>query len=168
MHNQVRELLSNYGPQRVFWFDATPSGADFRLGELYQMLQKLQPGILIDDRGGMPGDFYTPEGRAGRFDVDLPWESCIPLTGMWIWNPNTRPMPLKECIRLLALTVGRGGNLLLNVGPRPDGTIEQEDANRLREIGAWLKKHGESIYDTTAGPWDMGPYASSTRRGATA
>ncbi|NLH73239.1 MAG: hypothetical protein GX456_09320 [Verrucomicrobia bacterium] len=168
MHNQVRELLSNYGPQRVFWFDATPTGVDFRLGELYQMLQKLQPGILINDRGGMPGDFYTPESRVGKFDVDLPWESCIPLSGMWIWNPNNRPMPLKECIRLLVLTVGRGGNLLLNVGPRPDGTIEPEDASRLREIGTRLKKYGESIYDTTAGPWDMGPYASSTRRGATA
>lgn len=168
MHNQVRELLSNYGPQRVFWFDATPEGVDFRLGELYQMLQRLQPGILINDRGGMPGDFYTPELRVGKFDVSLPWESCIPLAGMWIWNANNRPMPLKECIRLLVLTTGRGGNLLLNVGPRPDGAIEPEEAERLREIGAWLKQYGESVYDTTAGPWDMGPYASSTRRGPTA
>lgn len=168
MHDQVRELLSNYGPQRVFWFDATPSGVDFRLNELYQMLQKLQPGILINDRGGMPGDFYTPELRVGKFDIERPWESCITLAGSWAWTPGCRPRPLHECIRLLALTAGRGGNLLLNVGPRADGTIEPDQVQRLREIGAWLKKNGESIFDTTAGPWDMGPYASSTRRGTAA
>ncbi len=168
MHNQVRELLTHYGPQRVLWFDATPSGVDFRLGELYEMLQKLQPGILINDRGGMPGDFYTPELRVGRFDVERPWESCITLAGSWAWTPGCRPRPLHECIRLLVLTAGRGGNLLLNVGPRADGAIEPDQVQRLREIGAWLKQYGESIYGTTAGPWDMGPYASSTRRGRTA
>lgn len=182
---QIRELLTNYGKIDVFWFDGgedywlchgrnlhvQDDGTDFRLkpqcpgfwhaGELDAMIRNLQPGIVINNRYGNReyGDYLTPEGYAGEFNVREPWETSMTLNDSWGWVPNCPPRSLRECLVLLCRCATGDGNLLLNIGPRPDGTMEAEQITRLEEIGAWLTQYGESIYGTRGGPWrndDMG------------
>ncbi len=194
-HRQVKELMSNYGQIDVLWFDGGEtdwlgfngdwvSGAQWRKRapgqhyqgrfsweheQVYSMLRRLQPQIIINNRADMPEDFHSREGdRAlGDFDADHPWELCTTLAGAWGWQPDKPVKPLKDCIQLLAKVAGRDGNLLLNVGPRPDGTIDPPQAERLREIGAWLGQYGASIYGTRGGPFLPGDYGVSTHRDKT-
>ena len=104
------------------------------------------------------GDFETQEvGFRGRPQNDRPWELCTLLGGTaWGWTPSsaTQIMSLDSCIQLLVMVVSQDGNLLLNVGPRPDGSIEPAEAQRLKEIGNLLSKYGESIYHTRGGVYD--------------
>ena len=194
-HRQVEELMSNYGRIDVLWFDGGETdwlGFDGDWGpgakwqkraagqhyrgrfswehdRVYAMLRRLQPQIIINNRADMPEDLHSREGdRAlGDFDADHPWELCTTLSGAWGWQPDKPIKPLKDCIQLLAKVAGRDGNLLLNVGPRPDGTIDPTQAQRLREIGAWLGQYGASIYGTRGGPFLPGDYGVSTHRDKT-
>jgi alpha-L-fucosidase len=83
----------------------------------------------------------------------------------WAWKPNDKMKSLQECLQTLVLTAGGNGNLLFNVGPMPDGRIEPRQVERLRAIGAWLQRYGESIYETRGGPWQPTKAFASTRRG---
>ena len=190
-HRQVKELLSNYGTIDVLWFDGgeadwlsfggdwvgsewkrRPKDKHYRGGfswqhdQVYSMLRQLQPDILINGRADMPEDFHSREGDGalGDFDNRRPWELCTTLAGAWGYQPNKTPKSLKDCIQLLANVAGRDGNLLLNVGPRPDGQIDPPQAERLREIGKWLGKYGDSIYATRGGPFLPGDWGASTHR----
>lgn len=190
-HRQVEKLLSNYGKIDVLWFDGGETdwlnfGADWDGAEwkkradgkhyrggfswqhdkVYTMLRRLQPNVLINGRADMPEDFHSREtdNALGDFDNQHPWELCTTIAGAWGYQPNMPPKPLKHYIQLLAKVAGRDGNLLLNVGPDPDGRIDPAQAERLREIGAWLGKYGESIYATRGGPFLPGEYGASTHR----
>ena len=192
-HRQMEELLSNYGKLDVIWFDGGEAdwlnfGADWKRGatwqkrpagqhyqggfnwrhdEVYEMLRRLQPQVIINGRADMAEDFHSREGdnALGNFDNQHPWELCTTLAGAWGYQPNMTPKPLKDCIQLLVKVAGRDGNLLLNVGPRPDGQIDPPQAQRLREIGEWLGKFGDSIYATRGGPFLPGDYGVSTHKG---
>lgn len=192
-HLQIEELLSNYGPIDILWFDGgeadwlsfggdwkgaawkkRPTGDHYRGGfswnhdAVYRMLRRLQPDILINGRADMPEDFHSREGDGalGDFDNAHPWELCTTLAGAWGYQENTHPKSLADCIRLLVNVAGRDGNLLLNVGPKPDGSIETAQAVRLREIGGWLALYGESIYGTRGGPYmPCAKSLVSTRKG---
>ena len=193
-HRQMRELLSNYGKIDILFFDGGEknwlqfgghwvSGARWEKrpqGQLYQgrfnwqsdrvfsMLRELQPGVVINGRADMPEDFHSREGdRAlGDFDAEHPWELCTTLAaGAWGWKAGAAIKSLRDSVQLLAKVVGRDGNFLLNVGPRPDGQIDPPQAQRLQEIGDWLAKNGESIYGTRGGPFLPGAYGVSTYRG---
>lgn len=191
-HRQVRELLSNYGKIDVLWFDGgeadwldfggdwvgaewkkRPAGQHYHGGfswqhdQVYAMLRRLQPDILINNRADMPEDFHSREGwgALGDFDNQHPWELCVPMVGAWGYEPNQTPKPLKEYIQLLVKAAGRDGNLLLNVGPDRNGRIDPLQAERLRQIGSWLAKYGESIYATRGGPFLPGDWGVSTHRG---
>ena len=111
------------------------------------------------------GDFLTPEQTIGRLNMKEPWESCITLCSQWAWRPNDHMKSLKECIQTLERTAGGNGNLLLNVGPMMDGRMEARQITRLKEVGDWLKKYGESIYDTHGGPYPPTATYATTRRG---
>jgi alpha-L-fucosidase len=101
----------------------------------------------------------------GNFDADHPWELCTTLAGgAWGWKTNAAIKPLRDCILLLVKAAGRDGNFILNVGPRPDGQIDPPQAARLKEVGEWLGKFGESIYGTRGGPFLPGAYGVSTHR----
>jgi alpha-L-fucosidase len=191
-HRQMEELLSNYGQIDVIWFDGGEQdwlsfGGDWVSGakwqkraksehykgrfnwehdKVYAMLRRLQPQAIINGRADMPEDFHSREGdnALGEFDAEHPWELCTTLAGAWGWQANARVKSLKDCVGLLVKAVGRNGNLLLNVGPRPDGQIDPPQAQRLREIGQWLDKYGESIYGTRGGPFLPGDYGVSTHR----
>jgi alpha-L-fucosidase len=104
----------------------------------------------------------------GKFDNKHPWELCTTLTtGAWGYQPNAQIKTLQEVVRLLVGAVGRDGNLLLNVGPQPDGQIVPEQANRLKEVGEWLSRYGQSIYRTRGGPYLPGDFGVSTYRDTT-
>jgi len=168
LHGQVRELLTNYGRVDGMWFDGLGTPKEFwDPYRLFKMIRTLQPGILINNRCGIPGDFDTPEQRIGKFQIDRPWESCITLGTQWSWKPDDKIKSLKECIDILVRCVGGGGNLALNTNPMPDGRIEPRQAVRFREIGQWLKKYGQSIYATRGGPFPPGPWGASTHKNNT-
>lgn len=134
--------------------------------EIDEMVRRLQPGIVTNDRIGMRqyGDYTSPEMKIGDFDIDNPWETCETLTGDWAYRPNSKMRSLRSCIHLLIKCVTAGGNLLLNVAPNPDGEIEAEQAKRLKEIGDWLKKYGKSIYKTRGGPIKCTNWGGVTNR----
>lgn len=194
-HRQISELLSNYGKIDVLWFDGgeadwlsfsgqwgpgaewrkRPTGQHYHGGfswqhdQVYAMLRRLQPDILINGRADMPEDFHSREGwgALGDFDNLHPWELCVPIAGAWGYQPNKLPKPLKDYIQLLANVAGRDGNLLMNVGPDRNGKIDPPQTERLRDIGEWLKKYGESIYATRGGPFLPGNWGASTHHDKT-
>lgn len=180
---QIHELLSNYGRIDILWYDGGEDGwlgfaglmwdggkgwytrgldkpykgkFSWEPVKLNTMVRQLQPEIVINPRSGWMGDFNTQEVRLkGR--EDRPWELCTNLSsGAWGWTPSAKDnvMPLDSCIRLLVSVVCQDGNLLLNVGPKPDGEIEPAQTQRLKEIGDFLSRHGESIYKTRGGIWN--------------
>jgi alpha-L-fucosidase len=184
MKNQLAELLKSYGPLNVLWFDGEweqPWTAE-RGADLYAFLRKLQPDLLINNRvskarkgskgisapGQLAGDYDTPEQRIGGFSMDRPWESCMTISAHnhWAWGgPEDGVKPLAACLRMLIRAAGGDGNVLLNVGPTPEGVIEQCQVDRLKEIGEWLAKYGDSIYGTRGGPFKPGKNVAATRKG---
>jgi alpha-L-fucosidase len=154
LHGQVRELLTNYGKTGMWFFDGLDGvAADWDAPRLIRMMRQLQPGLVINDRAGIPADYDTPEQEIGTFQNNRPWETCATVGQQWAYNPDDILRPIEECLRGLVCCAIGDGNLLFNVGPRPDGLIEEPHAARLREMGEFLKKYGESIYATRGGPF---------------
>ncbi len=138
--------------------------------KLQAMVRELQPGILTNDRVGNPGeyaDFLSREWSVGAFDNTIPWEKCATITGAWGYREGWNPRPLKDLLSELSHTVCRDGNFLLNVGPKPDGTLSEGETTRLREIGEWMKVNGEAIHDTRGGPLRPTEEYGTTHRGKT-
>ncbi len=170
---QLEELLTNYGKIDILWIDGRDPIFDGR--SLAAKIRKLQPDILINERL-LSGDedFITPEQaipvkpliKDGR---ELVWESCNTMTGnSWGYNKYDKAFRSpKELLQLLVSSTSSGGNCLLNIGPCADGTIQLEIQVRLRELGRWLRKYGESIYCTQAGPACHPEWGRMTRRGNT-
>ncbi|MFH1738091.1 MAG: alpha-L-fucosidase [bacterium] len=167
MHGQLRELCTKYGQVDVIWFDGKNQGTpeSRQSYRLISMIRSLQPHVLINNRSGGPADFETPEQVIGRFQPNEPWESCITLGHQWAWKPDDLIKPAAECIVLLVRCVGGGGNMLLNVGPTATGEIEPRQVERLKEIGAWLRQYGDSIYGTRGGPFAPSYWGASTHKG---
>ena len=166
MFGQIRELCEKYRPDGI-WFDGgwEHKPEEWRAEELLKMIHQILPKAIVNNRTGLPADYDTPEQHVGAFNMNRAWESCITLGTQWAWKPNDRIKSLRACLRLLLSCAGGEGNLLLNVGPTPEGEIEERQAQRLREIGAWLKKFGEGVYGTRGGPFLPGRWGASTRRG---
>ena len=166
MHGQLREICSNYGRIDIIWFDSLGGSAkDWDSENLFKMIRRLQPNVIINNRAGLPADHDTPEQRIGKFQNDRPWETCMTICRQWAWKPNDQMKSFKQCIQTLVKTVGGDGNLLFNVGPMPDGRIEPRQVERLKEMGAWLRKYGQSIYGTRGGPFKPGAWGASTYKG---
>jgi len=152
-HEQVRELLTNYGKVDILWFDGmTPGDTNvWRSGDLTRMARQLQPDILINDRAGTGGDFVTPENVVTAHNQ--PWESCYTMNRTWgfaRYDQNYKPVA--ELIRLLTSCASQGGNFLLNVSPDGNGKIPDRQIASLREIGRWLKVHGAAVYKAEPSP----------------
>ncbi|MBN2451478.1 MAG: alpha-L-fucosidase [Lentisphaeria bacterium] len=167
LHAQITELCSNYGPIAGIWFDGLGgTSADWDSKTLFRRIRTLQPGALINNRAGLPGDFDTPEQHIGNFRLDRPWESCITLQASgWSWRPDQALKTLPECLHLLVRCAGGGGNLALDIGPMPDGRIHPDQAARLRQMGTWLQRYGDAVYGTEGGPYQPSQWwGASTRR----
>ncbi|MBC8468150.1 MAG: alpha-L-fucosidase [Planctomycetes bacterium] len=168
LHGQLREICSNYGKIDIIWFDGLGGKAeDWDSENLFRMIRRLQPHVIINNRAGLPADHDTPEQRIGKFQNDRPWETCMTICRQWAWKPNDQMKSLKQCIDTLVRVVGGDGNLLFNVGPMPDGRIEPRQVERLNEMGNWLEKYGQSIYTTRGGPFKPGGWGASTYKSNT-
>jgi alpha-L-fucosidase len=179
MDGQLRELLTNYGAIGGIWFDGMwdKPDADWHLSKTYALIHELQPAALI-----IPNHHQTP--RPGEdvqtFERDLPGqntagfntkyvsdrlplESCNTLNGSWGFDiGDNKYKSVAELVEMLVRAAGNNSNLLLNIGPQPNGVIQNEFATRLRAVGAWLGKYGESIYGTRGGPIAPGDWGVTT------
>ncbi len=177
MQGQVRELLTRYGRIDLLWFDWDGGTIPWDQDETYRLVRAAQPSIVINNRldcsfGGLSADrdigpnadYLTPEQVIGAYNDSRPWETCMTLGTQWSWKPDDHVKSVDEVIRILAGCVGGDGNLLLDVGPMPDGRIEPRQVNVLKGVGDWLANCGESIYGTRGGPFRPGRYGVSTRR----
>jgi alpha-L-fucosidase len=154
---QVRELLTNYGDVAVLWWD-TPTNMTDSAAMKLQALLKLQPNIITNDRlkrPNFPGDTKTPEQKIPNLsDLDgKDWETCMTMNGTWGYRASDHKWKSTETlIHNLADIASKGGNYLLNVGPKPDGTFPEPSVQILKEIGDWMKVNAEAIYATKASP----------------
>jgi alpha-L-fucosidase len=165
LKNQSVEIIRNYGPLLVMWYDV-PQEFDSTRGQgVIDYIRTIQPDILVNNRTGAPGDFDTPEQRVGTFQNNRAWETCMTIGRQWAWKPDDEVKSLEQCLHSLIRSAGGDGNLLFNVGPKPDGTIEPLQAERLKQMGKWLKKYGYTIYATRGGPFKPTDWGVSTRKG---
>lgn len=161
---QLTELLTNYGKISLLWTDYDGFAPPVIASKVYQLANKLQPGIIVNNRLdvfhtdeshsyiGPNGDYATPEGFVAGYG-NIPWETCTNLGHQWAWKFNDQPRPINDAASLLLKCVGGNGNLLLNVGPDSLGVMPEAFENRLNELGTWIKPIERSIYGTKAGPY---------------
>ena len=194
LHGEVAELLSNYGPVDIVWWDF--SAQDFqgqeawRAFDLMQLARAKQPRIIMNNRlfrtpeAGWKsmgtegyaatldpkyGDFITPEQHipdTGMPGVD--WETCMTLNTTWGYSEHDHAWKSDETlIRNLVDIASKGGNYLLNIGPKGDGSVPEESVRSMQAIGAWMRVNGDSIYGTSASLFSHLPWGRSTTKGRT-
>ncbi|MBN2683139.1 MAG: alpha-L-fucosidase [Bacteroidales bacterium] len=178
-HNQILELLSDYGKIDILWLDggwvakadeeeisdywkqkefgsgflkSSIVNQDIKMDELVLKAREKQPGLIVVDRAveGPNQNYLTPENRVPNKALSFPWESCIIAGGGWSWVPESEFKTSRELIHLLVDIVCKGGNLLLNIAPSPQGDWHPEAYKRLADIGEWMKINSEAIYETRA------------------
>lgn len=170
---QIREILTLYGPgvPAVLWWDTPAMMTPERAARIDAAVQELAPGILQNDRlgGGFAGDFETPEQRIPAERIHGDWETCMTTNESWGFNQYDQDWKSPTVmIRQLCEVVGKGGNYLLNVGPRSDGTIPAPTLDALAEIGDWMRVNGEAIHGASAGPFPHRlPWGIASQRGNT-
>lgn len=184
MNRQLTELLSNYGKIGAIWFDGwwdhdeDSVPFDWELPQQYALIHSLQPACLIGNNHhqtpyegediqiferDVPGE--NTAGLSGQSIGRLPLETCQTMNGMWGYKiADQNYKTTAQLVNLLVRTSAKGANLLLNVGPQPDGSLPETALERLKDLGKWLKENGESIYGTYAGEITLGDSIVSTRK----
>ncbi|MBN2091094.1 alpha-L-fucosidase [candidate division KSB1 bacterium] len=172
-HNQILELMTDYGAIDILWMDGgwvqplsheeiqksinSPDytftriqSQDIKMAELVKKAREKQPGLIVVDRAveGPFQNYLTPENQVPERRLPYPWESCIIAGGGWSYVPNAKYKSARELIHVLVDIVSKGGNLLLNIAPGPDGTWHEDAYSRLAEIGEWLKINADAIYNS--------------------
>lgn len=154
-YNQIEEILSRYGSVDILWLDGgwvCPENRmqDINMPRIAEMARRYQPGILVVDRTihGPYENYQTPERTIPETQLDYPWESCIPLSNDWGYVKHPQWKSARKVINTLIEIVAKGGNMVLGIGPTPDGTLEHDVETRLKEIGNWLKPNGKAIFST--------------------
>ena len=185
MNRQITELLTNYGPIRAIWFDgwwdheedATPF--DWQLDEQYAMVHELQPSCMVANNHhvtpfegediqiferDLPGE--NSHGLSGQAISRLPLETCQTMNGMWGYKVVDQDYKsVKTLVRYLVSTAAKGANLLLNVGPQPNGELPEVAIERMKAMGEWMSVNGQSVYGTTAGDVAPHDWGCTTRKG---
>lgn len=163
---QMEELLNNYGSIHEIWFDGLgPGDWGNTSAEVMKRIRTLHPDALVNDRGGVGADFYTPEHTVSYFNNKHIWEACHTTTGQWGYNPDVGAKSLSQLMEILLYTWGADGNMLLNIGPRGDGSLNPVEVERLEQIAKWWAVNGEtSIQASRGGPYLPGSWGVSTRK----
>jgi alpha-L-fucosidase len=182
LHDQTRELLTQFGTIDIMWFDFSYADRDWgwsrgkgkddwQSERLMAMVRELQPSIIVNDRMGIGGDVKTPEQYQPRGWLQLDgkpvvWEACQTLNGSWGYDRDNLDWKSTEMlVRMLIDAVSKGGNMLLNVGPNARGEFEPRALERLRGIGDWMRLHNRSIYGCTASDFVPPPDCRYTQNG---
>jgi len=182
LHGQTRELLTQFGPVDIMWFDFSygqrdwgwskgKGKDDWQSEKLMAMVRELQPRIIVNDRLEIGGDIKTPEQYQPRGWLEIAgqpvvWEACQTFNGSWGYDrDNLDWKPVDLLTRMLVDTVSKGGNLLLNVGPNARGELEPRALERLRGLGEWMRLHKRSIYGCTASDFTPPPDCRYTQHG---
>jgi len=169
-HGLIREILTNYGKIDVLWYDvAWPLDAKgWESERMNKMVFELQPDIIVNNRNKLPGDFSTPEQKIVAETGGRAWESCMTLNDSWgFQRADDNWKSSKTIIRNLISCVRDGGNYLLNIGPKQDGSIPEESVKVLTEVGEWMKTNGHTVYESDLCQVKRSNYASFTRIGNT-
>jgi alpha-L-fucosidase len=148
---RIKELVIKYNPIDVLWYDGWwPFNADGWQGiKMNEMVNSIQPWLIFNGRNGLPGDFTTPEGHMSAPSPWRPWEGCLTLNNNWCYVKNDNHWKSTYEIIEILLTAAKGnGNLLLGIGPEPDGSIPVAAEKIMLEVGKWLRQNGEAVYDT--------------------
>lgn len=182
MDAQLTELLTNYGEVAGIWFDGMwdKKDAEWRLEKTYSLIHQLQPATLVGsnhhvtpyegedfqmfekDLPGHNTTGFAPEQKIG----DLPKETCETINNSWGFNlRDDRNKSRKDLIQYLVKAAGYGANFLLNVGPMPNGKIQQEHVDLLKQMGEWTRQYGETIYGTRGGPLSAREWGVMTQKG---
>lgn len=167
-HGQIRELMNNYGKIDILWYDmAVPLDAvEWRSQEMNEMVLRLQPNIIMNNRNLLTGDFSTPEQSTQAAKGD--WESCMTMNDSWAYQAGDHNWKsTQQLVQNLVECARDGGNYLLDIGPRADGSVPEASVTRLKAIGRWLQKNGEAIYSTQRCRFPHGNIGAYTRRGDT-
>lgn len=171
-YNQIEELMTDYGKMDILWLDGgwvrpfssidtsvewqrtITHNQDIDMSNIAQMARSHQPGLLVVDRTvhGEFENYVTPEQQVPATYLPYPWESCMTLGNSWSYVPNDQYKSARKVIHLLTEIVSKNGNLLLNIGPAPDGEWDSNAYARLEEIGKWMQVNGEAIYNADADP----------------
>ncbi|MGM9700956.1 MAG: alpha-L-fucosidase [Prevotella sp.] len=187
MKQQLTEILTNYGPVRCIWFDGhwdqkNRKNFDWKLDEQYSLIHQLQPGCMVANNHhfapkpgediqlfeqDLPGENtagYSPNSEIGR----LPLETCLTMNKTWGYDITDKSYKSNTyLIQKLVQAAGKNANLLLNIGPRPDGQLPVEALSRLKAMGEWLAKNGETVYGTRGGIVAPHDWGVSTQKGNT-
>jgi alpha-L-fucosidase len=169
-HGLIRELLSNYGKIDVLWYDVSwPLDArGWESERMNKMVFELQPDIIVNNRNALPGDFSTPEQEIVADKRGRAWESCMTLNESWGYHQADDAWKTpKTIVRNLVSCAHDSGNYLLNIGPKPDGSIPEESVRILTEVGRWTSRNGESIHTQDRCQPHESNYAAFTRKGNT-
>jgi alpha-L-fucosidase len=163
---QVKEILENYGGLDILWWD-TPRGMTEEAAQALQHVVDDYPDLITNNRlyKGWKGDFSTPEQHVPPTGLDYDWEVCMTMNTSWGYKwYDEEWKSAKDIIHMLTDIASKGGNLLLNVGPTAEGEIPKASVDRLKEVGVWMQKNGESIYGTSASPFFKLPWGRCTTK----
>lgn len=175
-YNQIGELMTDYGKVDILWLDGgwvRPKSSvdttidwqrgikfdqDIDMPKIAAMGRQKQPGLIVVDRtvSGQFENYTTPEQEVPEVPLDHPWESCITMGNSWSYVPGDHYKSVQQIVQLLVKIVSRGGNLLINIGPGPDGDWDPVAYQRLQGISAWIKINGEGIYSSKS----VAPYST--------
>ena len=188
LHHQVRELMSNYGKVDIIWWDYSLRGAEgefWKADALLKTVRELQPGIISNNRlYSMPpmhskdqsdrlkmwnpehGDFTTPEQKIPSTGIPgVDWETCMTMNTTWGYSEHDHAWKSSDkLIKNLVDIVSKGGNFLLNIGPKGDGAVPEESIKIMKDIGRWMKVNGEAVRGTQASPFKAPEWGVYTRK----
>lgn len=149
--NQLTEILTNYGQIDLLWFDGDweRSGKEWRFKEMKEYIEKISPNTVVNSRIGIYGDYETPEQQIPTLPPDKPWEYCMTINDNWGWRPkdNNYKSP-NEILSIFIETISMGGNLLLDIGPKEDGTIDERYVRCLKTIGKFIYSNYDAVYNS--------------------